>query len=89
MGHILIGTTGKICLDGIKEMNKNNATITFRCPVCKEVFEFDNVEEYELVCCPLCGIDFMTVRKGQTVLLESFEVTPKIQSESSIMVELV
>ena len=62
-----------------------NTSITFTCPGCKETFEFDPVDEYQLVSCPICGIDFMTVRKGQTLLLEPFEFNP---NETSRLVEL-
>jgi Zn finger protein HypA/HybF involved in hydrogenase expression len=54
-------------------MEKKDVPLTFSCPVCKETFEFDYVGEYELVFCPVCGIDFMTVRKNQTLVLESLE----------------
>ncbi len=66
-------------------MEKMNTSITFTCPGCKETFEFDPVDEYQLVSCPICGIDFMTVRKGQTLLLESFEFNP---NETSRLVDL-
>ena len=66
-------------------MEKMNTSITFTCPGCKETFEFDPVDEYQLVSCPICGIDFMTIRKGQTLLLESFEFNP---NETSHLVEL-
>jgi Zn finger protein HypA/HybF involved in hydrogenase expression len=72
-------------------MKKLNAPITFTCPRCKEIFEFDCVGEYELVLCPVCGTNFMTVRKSQTLLLESFEFnqkTPQVQTVTSILVEL-
>jgi Zn finger protein HypA/HybF involved in hydrogenase expression len=54
-------------------VQKINESITFSCPGCKENFEFDTVGEYELVPCPICGTEFMTVKKGQTLQLESFE----------------
>jgi Zn finger protein HypA/HybF involved in hydrogenase expression len=54
-------------------MQKINGSITFTCPGCKETFEFDPVDEYQLVSCPICGINFITIRKGGTLLLESFE----------------
>lgn len=54
-------------------MEKSNESITFSCPGCKETFEFDRVDEYQLVPCPLCGIDYITIKKGQTLLLENFE----------------
>lgn len=46
------------------------ATIEFKCPVCKSVFEFDLVDENELVSCPLCRNDFRTVKKGEILKLE-------------------
>jgi Zn finger protein HypA/HybF involved in hydrogenase expression len=48
-------------------------TIIFLCPGCMKRFEFDLVGEHQLVSCPLCGIEFITVQKGATLLLESFE----------------
>jgi Zn finger protein HypA/HybF involved in hydrogenase expression len=54
-------------------VQKINESITFSCPGCKENFEFDTVGEYEFVPCPICGTEFMTVKKGQTLQLESFE----------------
>jgi Zn finger protein HypA/HybF involved in hydrogenase expression len=66
-------------------MEKMNTSITFTCPGCKETFEFDPVDEYQLVSCPICGIDFMTARKGQTLLLESFEFN---QNETSRLFDL-
>ena len=66
-------------------MQKINGSITFTCPGCKETFEFDPVDEYQLVSCPICGIDFMTIRKGETLLLESFEFNP---NETSYLVDL-
>ncbi|HTY76139.1 MAG TPA: hypothetical protein VMD05_11330 [Candidatus Nanoarchaeia archaeon] len=56
---------------------KKDVSLNFSCPMCKETFEFDQVGEYELVFCPVCGIDFMTVRKGQTIVLESIVSTPE------------
>ncbi len=66
-------------------MQKINSSIIFTCPGCKETFEFDLVDEYQLVSCPICGTDFMTIRKGQTLLLVSFEFNP---NETSHPVEL-
>lgn len=66
-------------------MEKLSTPITFTCPGCKENFEFDPVGEYQFVPCPICGIDFMTIRKGQTLLLESFDFDP---NETSHIVEL-
>jgi Zn finger protein HypA/HybF involved in hydrogenase expression len=50
-------------------------TLTFTCPGCKETFEFDNVGEYEFVPCPICGANNMTIKKGQTLLLQAFSFT--------------
>jgi Zn finger protein HypA/HybF involved in hydrogenase expression len=58
-----------------------NGSIIFLCPECLKDFEFDLVGEHQLVACPLCGIEFITVKKGQTLLLESFEVN---QNENSM-----
>ncbi len=66
-------------------MQKINGSITFTCPGCKETFEFDPVDEYQLVSCPICGSNFMTIRKGGTLLLESFEFNP---NETSYLVDL-
>ena len=57
-------------------MQKIDESIIFFCPACKEKFEFDPVGEYELVLCPICGTEFMTVKKGQQLLLEHFEFDP-------------
>jgi Zn finger protein HypA/HybF involved in hydrogenase expression len=48
-------------------------SITFSCPGCKAVFKFDPVGEYELVLCPICETECMTIKKGQNLLLEHFE----------------
>ena len=60
-----------------------NTSITFTCPGCKETFEFDPVGEYQLVPCPICGIEFMTVKKGHTLQLESFEFSPKTPKDQN------
>ncbi len=57
-------------------MQKTEDSITFCCPGCKEAFEFDPIGEYELVLCPVCGTEFMTVKKGQMLILEHFEFSP-------------
>ena len=54
-------------------MQKLEIPLTFTCPVCKGNFQFDRVDEYQLVPCPICGIGFITVRAGQTLLLKDFE----------------
>ncbi len=66
-------------------MQKISSSIIFTCPGCKEAFEFDPVDEYQLVFCPICGSNFMTIRKNGTLLLESFEFNP---NETSHLVEL-
>jgi Zn finger protein HypA/HybF involved in hydrogenase expression len=55
-------------------MKTTKNPIIFTCPGCKETFEFDAVGAYELVPCPICGTDFMTVRKGRKLQLEAFAV---------------
>jgi Zn finger protein HypA/HybF involved in hydrogenase expression len=54
-------------------MQKMSDSLTFRCPGCKETFEFDPVDEYQLVTCPICGIELMTIRKNQALQLEPYE----------------
>jgi Zn finger protein HypA/HybF involved in hydrogenase expression len=54
-------------------MQKMIASITFTCPQCNRKFEFDAVGENEFVPCPICGTDFLTVKKGNKLMLESFE----------------
>jgi len=61
-------------VESVKEMEKINNSITFLCPSCKETFEFDPIGENQLVPCPICGCDFISIRKGQTLLLEEFEL---------------
>jgi len=51
------------------------ATIMFTCPECKSNFEFDAVEEYEFVPCPICGTHYVTIKKGSKLILEVFEQT--------------
>ena len=58
-------------------MTRNS--IVFICPDCRETFEFDPVGEYQLVSCPICGVEFMTVCRGQRLLLEPFELNQKSQ----------
>lgn len=55
-------------------MKKTAESIIFLCPGCKESFEFDLIGEYELVLCPICGTEFMTIKKNQALLLECFEL---------------
>ncbi len=52
---------------------KKSASILFRCPECREKFEFDSVGEYEFVPCPVCGTDNVTVKKGGELMLEALE----------------
>ena len=54
-------------------MKKSKESITFSCPECKKTFEFDNVEDYQLVPCPICGVDYVTIKKNQTLTLQYFE----------------
>ncbi len=49
-------------------MQKSDISIIFTVPECKETFEFDSVGEYQRVPCPICGIDFITIQKGGTLL---------------------
>jgi Zn finger protein HypA/HybF involved in hydrogenase expression len=69
-------------------MKKTSNSLTFRCPACEETFEFDDVGEFELVPCPVCGVDFMTIRKGKTLQLECLDFNTKILSATSVMIEL-
>lgn len=55
-------------------MQKFETPLTFVCPVCKGSFQFDQVEEYQLVPCPICGVDFITVRRDQKIVLEYTEL---------------
>ncbi|MCW4029482.1 MAG: lysine biosynthesis protein [Candidatus Bathyarchaeota archaeon] len=58
-------------------MNKPLHAIVFRCPTCHENFEFDAVGEHEYVACPLCGMGYVTVKKGGKMKLETFESQPE------------
>ncbi len=74
-------------------MQKIISSEIFVCPGCKETFEFDHVDEYELVPCPMCGIEYMTIRKNHILKLEPFEFDQQnpenqIQSSSSGKLEL-
>ncbi len=69
--YFLIGSKHYFSLEA-KTMEKTDSPITFLCPGCKQNFDFDNVDEYQFVPCPICGTDFMTIKKGQTLLLENF-----------------
>jgi len=48
-------------------------SIVFTCPGCERNFEFDHVGEYQLVPCPMCGVDYITMRKGNKLQLETLE----------------
>jgi Zn finger protein HypA/HybF involved in hydrogenase expression len=50
------------------------ASILFHCPQCNENFEFDAIGEHEFVPCPMCGTDHVTVKKGNRIMLEAFEL---------------
>jgi len=52
---------------------KKMTTIKFTCPGCHANFEFDSVGEYEFVPCPVCGTDYVTIKKGNKLTLENFE----------------
>lgn len=67
-----------------------NGSLKFKCPACKIAFEFDWIGENELVSCPICGNDFVTVRKGNGLILEPFEFKkspnlPNITVQSQIL----
>ncbi len=49
------------------------ASILFHCPQCNVNFEFDAVGVNELVLCPVCGTEHVTVKKGQKLMLETLE----------------
>lgn len=63
------------------QMNKRK-TLIFTCPGCKESFEFDDVGEYEFVPCPVCGANNMTVKTGQTIMLQAFSFTGTALTEN-------
>jgi hypothetical protein len=72
-------------------MIKIDSSVTFLCPSCCETFEFDDVGEYQLVSCPICGIEYMTVKKGQRIELQNFEFVIKnndLQESSNVQVKL-
>jgi Zn finger protein HypA/HybF involved in hydrogenase expression len=64
---------------------KKGVSLTFTCPGCKETFEFDLIGEYEFVPCPVCGANFMTIKKGQTLLLEAFTFAPTAQIQTAAL----
>ncbi len=61
-------------------------SIVFICPECEKTFEFDHIGENELVLCPICGTEFITVKKGQRLLLEQFDFSP---TENSLCFEII
>ena len=76
---------------GKRKMQRINSSIAFTCPRCRETFELDHVGEYQLVPCPICGTEFITVRKERTLLLEPFGFNRKSsdnQNENARLVEL-
>ncbi len=60
-------------------MKKSHAPILLHCPECKANFEFDNIGENEFVPCPICGTDFVTVKHGNRLMLQTFEQTQVYQ----------
>jgi Zn finger protein HypA/HybF involved in hydrogenase expression len=64
-------------------MERMEATIAFKCPTCKAVFEFDPIGENELVSCPICGNDFRTVKNEEALRLEPLEFEGAALSELS------
>ena len=64
------------------KMEKMVKVITFLCPSCTDTFEFDDVGEYQLVPCPICGSQWMTIRKDQILVLESFDFSQKTNNST-------
>ncbi|XHH10249.1 MAG: hypothetical protein ACFCUE_06360 [Candidatus Bathyarchaeia archaeon] len=66
---------------------KKSKSLTFTCPGCKESFKFDPIGEYEFVSCPICKANNMTIKKGQTLLLQafSFNRTAPIENLANIV----
>ncbi|MDR0493487.1 MAG: hypothetical protein LBH74_07625 [Nitrososphaerota archaeon] len=63
-------------LNGGKTMKTTiTASVQFTCPQCSANFEFDAVGEYEFVPCPVCGSDFVTIKKDCKIMLETLEQT--------------
>jgi Zn finger protein HypA/HybF involved in hydrogenase expression len=60
-------------MESAKQMEKTENSMKFLCPSCRETFEFDSIGEYQLVPCPICGIQYITVRKNQKIQLQTFE----------------
>ena len=63
-------------------MEKIYNSIIFLRPSCKDNFEFDSIGEYQLVPCPICGVDFITIRKAQKLILESYEFILKTANQT-------
>ncbi len=53
--------------------NSAIASILFHCPQCNANFEFDAVGENELVPCPVCGTEHVTVKRGNRLTLVALE----------------
>jgi len=71
-------------------MEKRDGSITFSCPGWGETFQFDDAGKDQFVPCQICGIEFITVRKGETLPLELFEFNqknPDMQNETTRPVE--
>lgn len=71
-------------------MQKIETTITFTCPECRETFEFDMVGEYQLVPCPFCGTNCITVKRGESMLLKCFDFStenPSEETEAALVAE--
>ena len=49
------------------------ASILFHCPQCNANFEFDAIGKNEFVPCPVCGTDYVTIKKGNRLKLEAFD----------------
>ncbi len=58
---------------------KNSASILFRCPQCRERFEFDLIGEFEFVSCPVCETNCVTVKKGNKLQLQTFSESQNSQ----------
>jgi Zn finger protein HypA/HybF involved in hydrogenase expression len=63
-------------------MKKSAVSILFRCPQCRESFEFDMVGENEFVPCPICGTNCVTVKKGRKLLLQTLSENQNIEEQA-------
>ncbi len=54
-------------------MKSFQKSVTFLCLECQEFFESDQVGEFQLVPCPSCGIDYITIKEKQKLNLQFFE----------------